>query len=71
MRAGTGVHDLQEVQYGEFVKPDGWILVWLRPDNEVAGPPIPAHHVRIVIVANHLNGKDTHVRGIKVFGLPE
>jgi anaphase-promoting complex subunit 10 len=31
-------------------------------------PPIPAHHLRIVILANHLNGKDTHVRGVRVFG---
>lgn len=31
-------------------------------------PPIPAHHLRIVILANHLNGKDTHVRGVKIFG---
>lgn len=61
----------QQVQYGEFIKPEGWILIRLRPDSEASGPPIPAHHVRIVIVANHLNGKDTHVRGVKVFGPPE
>lgn len=35
------------------------------------GPPIPAHHLRIVIVANHMNGKDTHIRGLKIFGPPE
>jgi hypothetical protein len=31
-------------------------------------PPIPCYHLRILIVANHINGKDTHVRGLKVFG---
>lgn len=35
-----------------------------------ARPPIPCHHLRILIVANHLNGKDTHVRGLKIFGAP-
>lgn len=51
------------------------MVIPLRPVDsdtpEIAGPPIPAHHLRIVIVANHLNGKDTHVRGLKVFGPPE
>ena len=31
-------------------------------------PPIPCYHLQILIVANHINGKDTHVRGLKVFG---
>ncbi|KLT46467.1 galactose-binding like protein [Cutaneotrichosporon oleaginosum] len=74
IRAGTGVHDLQEVRHTEFHKPDGWIVIPLRPmdaDGTIEGPPIPAQHLRIVIVANHMNGKDTHVRGLKVFGPAE
>ncbi|TXT09057.1 hypothetical protein VHUM_02531 [Vanrija humicola] len=75
IRAGTGVHDLQEVRFEEFSKPDGWVRIPLRPleadGSGGDGPPVPAHHLRIVIVANHLNGKDTHVRGLKVFGPPE
>ncbi|KAK8843330.1 hypothetical protein IAR55_006985 [Kwoniella newhampshirensis] len=76
IRAGTGVHDLQEVRFMEFTKPDGWIPIVLRPmelsddGNEVEGPPIPCHHLRIIILANHLNGKDTHVRGLRIFGAP-
>lgn len=31
-------------------------------------PPIYAHLVQICILANHAVGKDTHVRGIKIFG---
>nr|XP_019009812.1 anaphase-promoting complex subunit 10 [Kwoniella pini CBS 10737]OCF48593.1 anaphase-promoting complex subunit 10 [Kwoniella pini CBS 10737] len=74
IRAGTGLHDLQEVRHMEFNKPDGWISIILRPmeinenDQEKEGPPIPCHHLRIIILSNHLNGKDTHVRGLKVFG---
>lgn len=63
-----------QVFYTEFNKPDGWIIIPLRPmeaDGTGEGPPIPAHHLRIIIVANHSNGKDTHVRGLKVFGPPE
>ncbi|WVQ93230.1 hypothetical protein IAU59_000295 [Kwoniella sp. CBS 9459] len=76
VRAGTGVHDLQEVRFMEFNKPDGWIPIVLRPMEmsnegaEVEGPPIPCHHLRVLILANHLNGKDTHVRGLRVYGAP-
>lgn len=37
---------------------------WIWPSR----PPIPCHHVRVLIIANHLNGKDTHLRGLKIFG---
>ena len=33
-----------------------------------ARPPIPCYHLRVLIVANHINGKDTHVRGLRVYG---
>ncbi|ORY24771.1 anaphase-promoting complex, subunit 10-domain-containing protein [Naematelia encephala] len=74
IRAGTSVHDLQEVRFVEFSKPDGWMHIPLRPMDTteeggmMEGPPIPAHHLRILILANHLNGKDTHVRGLRIFG---
>ncbi|KAK4683908.1 anaphase-promoting complex subunit 10, partial [Tremellales sp. Uapishka_1] len=76
IKAGTGLHDLQEVRSMEFEKPNGWIPISLRPmevsetEAEIDGPPIPCHHLRLLIIANHLNGKDTHVRGLKVFGVP-
>lgn len=28
--------------------------------------PVRAHLIQIAIISNHLNGKDTHVRGLKV-----
>lgn len=36
----------------------------------IPSPPISAFHLRIVVLANHLNGKDTHIRGLRVFGAP-
>lgn len=30
--------------------------------------PVHAYLLQIIIVANHMNGKDTHVRGLKVLG---
>ncbi|CAD6571879.1 MAG: hypothetical protein TREMPRED_000416 [Tremellales sp. Tagirdzhanova-0007] len=34
----------------------------------VDGPPIPCHHLRIVLLANHSNGKNAHLRGLRIFG---
>ena len=37
-------------------------------DGADSSPPVPCHHLRIQILANHLNGKDTHVRGLRIHG---
>ena len=29
---------------------------------------IEAYVLQVIIIANHMNGKDTHVRGLKVLG---
>ncbi|KAL7417693.1 anaphase-promoting complex, subunit 10/DOC domain-containing protein [Mrakia frigida] len=76
IRAGTGRHDLTEVRLHEVDKPEGWVTIDLRDgavEGEEAeemeeGQPIPAFLLQIVVVANHLNGKDSHVRGLKVWG---
>jgi Anaphase-promoting complex, subunit 10 (APC10) len=31
-------------------------------------PPIWTYHIQVNVYANHLNGKDTHLRSIRVFG---
>lgn len=30
--------------------------------------PIYAYVLQIIVVANHMSGKDTHIRGLKVLG---
>lgn len=63
----------------EFVEPKGWKSFLLdkadpttseEEESTSLTPPQPPIHVnllQICVLANHLNGKDTHVRGIKVF----
>jgi hypothetical protein len=36
-------------------------------ESKLGREPIRAHLVQIAIISNHLNGKDTHVRGVRVF----
>ncbi|XP_075716501.1 anaphase-promoting complex subunit 10 isoform X1 [Rhinoderma darwinii] len=61
-RDGTKMH------YGkkqlELVEPSGWIHV---PLTDVHKRPIRTFMIQIAVLANHQNGRDTHMRQIKVF----
>lgn len=39
-----------------------------KPRARKVREPIYAYLLQVAILANHLNGKDTHVRGLKVWG---
>jgi len=72
IRAGTGPSDLQDVRIATLDKPDGWITFdvssELIGDEEDAFKPVYAYVLQIIVVANHMSGKDTHVRGLRVLG---
>ncbi|BGP39238.1 hypothetical protein JCM10450v2_003194 [Rhodotorula kratochvilovae] len=74
IRAGTYHGDLHEVRWVELGQPKGWQVLRLngsaRPGEEPSATdddPIRAHLIQVAIISNHMNGKDTHVRGIRVF----
>ncbi|KAF8058735.1 anaphase-promoting complex, subunit 10/DOC domain-containing protein [Lyophyllum atratum] len=71
IRAGTGPSDLQDVRVVTLEKPEGWITfdVSSEPNEEGDGlAPVYAYVLQIIIAANHMSGKDTHVRGLKILG---
>ncbi|KAI3604593.1 anaphase-promoting complex [Moniliophthora roreri] len=71
IRAGTGPSDLQDVRIITLEKPDGWLTfdVSSEPNEDGDGlKPVFAYVLQVIIVANHMNGKDTHVRGLRVLG---
>ncbi|EJF56498.1 APC10-domain-containing protein [Dichomitus squalens LYAD-421 SS1] len=71
VRAGTGPVDLQDVRILQVEKPDGWITfdVCMEPNEDGDGfKHIEAYILQVIILTNHMNGKDTHVRGLKVLG---
>lgn len=62
--AGTGEHDLLEVTKVEFVEPIGWQHIVF---NEVSkNGLLKCFILKILFLSNHQNGKDCHVRGLKV-----
>lgn len=66
IRAGSSHFDLKEITTEEFIEPRGWQKISLIPteDEEV----FRAKHLQLSVVSNHQNGRDTHIRQIKVFG---
>mmetsp|Transcript_40778 Transcript_40778/g.86951 ORF Transcript_40778/g.86951 Transcript_40778/m.86951 type:complete len:184 (-) Transcript_40778:289-840(-) len=68
IRAGTTFHDLQEVYVQELNEPTGWVTI-LPPRDQSGNTSsvLRTHFVQVAILANHQNGRDTHIRQIKIF----
>lgn len=64
IRAGNSYTDLQEIEQIEMDKPTGWVVISLKDGNET---PIRACHIQIAILGNHQNGRDTHLRQVKIY----
>jgi anaphase-promoting complex subunit 10 len=70
--AGTGYHDLIEFSELKFERPSGWVDVPLEHvGGGRDGRTLRAFLVQVRIMENHQNGKDTHVRGLKVYARDE
>lgn len=63
--SGTGHHDLVEVTKLDLERPSGWVEVKLDDVHEDG--ELRTFLIQVAIHANHQNGKDTHVRGLKIF----
>ncbi|KAJ6304999.1 hypothetical protein OIU78_020529 [Salix suchowensis] len=51
----------------ELVKPTGWVYLSLS-GNDPRETFVNTFMLQIAVLSNHLNGRDTHVRQIKVYG---
>ena len=75
IRVGTTFHDLREITNVEINEPRGWVSIPLMDDKEKSvgererdKEGVRAHFVQAAILAMHQNGKDTHIRQVKIFG---
>ncbi|MGH0162357.1 UNVERIFIED_CONTAM: hypothetical protein FKN15_042695 [Acipenser sinensis] len=64
VRVGNNFHNLQEIRKLELVEPSGWIHI---PLLDIVNNPIQTFMIQIALLSNHQNGKDTHMRQIKVY----
>ncbi|KAK9674362.1 hypothetical protein RND81_12G227900 [Saponaria officinalis] len=67
VRAGNGFHNLKEIKAVELLKPTGWMYIYLS-GNDPREFFVNTFMLQIAVLSNHLNGRDTHVRQIKVYG---
>eukprot|EP00123_Amoebidium_parasiticum_P002607 comp13868_c0_seq1/m.9628 comp13868_c0_seq1/g.9628 ORF comp13868_c0_seq1/g.9628 comp13868_c0_seq1/m.9628 type:complete len:190 (-) comp13868_c0_seq1:103-672(-) len=65
IRMGTHFHDLKELTLVDLEDPKGWYWLDLT-EGEHKG--VRGHVVQIAILANHQNGRDTHIRQVKIYG---
>ena len=67
---GNTSHDLTEVLVQDVEEPSGWITLKLPQQVSSAGVAscLRASVLQIRVLASHQNGRDTHLRQIKVFG---
>ncbi|XP_040568116.1 anaphase-promoting complex subunit 10 isoform X2 [Lepeophtheirus salmonis] len=63
VRSGTNFNDLQEIEVLELSEPSGWIQIPLKDLSERS---VRAFMVQIAVIANHQQGRDTHLRQIRI-----
>ena len=70
VRSGTFHHDLEEVRHFDLTSPKGWVRI---PLGDLTGVGINRYHrtwyLQLVVTQMHSNGRDMHIRLIKVVGL--
>ena len=63
VRCGTNFNDLQEIEVVELNEPAGWVVIPLKDIDERL---VRTFMVQIAVISNHQQGRDTHLRQIRV-----
>jgi anaphase-promoting complex subunit 10 len=67
VRCGTSLHDLIDVTTIELTEPVGWVIIPVR-DPKLKSSDLRTHLLQIKILSMHQNGRDTHIRQVKLLG---
>ncbi|EED92378.1 anaphase promoting complex subunit 10, partial [Thalassiosira pseudonana CCMP1335] len=70
VRVGTTFHNLEEVRVVDVKEPIGWVTIplWRKHVPVWKRKPMRTHFVQLGITSMHQNGRDTHIRQVKIFG---
>ncbi|KUI53195.1 Anaphase-promoting complex subunit 10 [Cytospora mali] len=70
--AGTSEHNLIQFSTSTLVSPSGWQEVSITgAGGGDDGNSLCCFVVQMHVMENHQNGKDTHIRGVKVYGFDD
>jgi len=64
VRCGTNFNDLQEIEVVDLKEPSGWVQIPLKDLNDRL---VRSFMVQIAVISNHQQGRDTHLRQIKIY----
>ena len=68
---GNATTDMREVQNVELEEPTGWFNFALGKQQGGINIPVRTHYVQLVILQNQHNGRDTHIRNMRMLGYRE
>ena len=63
IRVGSHFNDLLELVQLQLTEPTGWVVI---PLLGLDYKPIRTFMIQVAVLSNHQNGRDTHMRQIKV-----
>lgn len=68
--SGTSIHDLMDVLALELAEPTGWVIINLPsvPGDPTSEAGLQTLFLQVKILSMHQNGRDSHVRQIKILG---
>lgn len=68
--SGTSIHDLMDIITVELNEPVGWVILPLQTNDAEDGvnEPLHTHFLQVKILSMHQNGRDSHVRQVKILG---
>ena len=68
LRVGTTFHDLKEIHVMELEEPTDWVKINVGKIFDDDTGILRTHFIQVSIILMHQNGRDTHVRQVKLFG---
>lgn len=67
IRSGSTMYDLKEIHVQHIAEPNGWISIPLHTEQGSEQTALQTFFLQIVILAMHQNGRDTHIRQVKIY----
>lgn len=67
IRVGNSLDSLKQVDVIELDEPSGWLVVLIGGSTQ---KPLKTFMIQIAVLTNHQNGRDTHLRQIKLHAPP-